>query len=196
MYVPSDEVDFSHKVVMLGSSGVGKTSMVLRLQEKVFKKMITPTVGSGVFTKENETENGKVSLKIWDTAGEERYKTFTGLYSRSAAAGIIVYDTSDEKTFKNLDQWLIEFKENALESAPMFLVGNKIDLSDEREVPIEEGRKFASENKMKFYEVSAKTGENIELLFMDIAKELRPKYLQTDTMVDNVPEPPPTSRCC
>lgn len=196
MYIPSEDIDISHKVVMLGATGVGKTSIILQLNEKVFRNTITPTVGSNIFTKEIETANGKVALKIWDTAGEEKYKAFTGLYSRSASAGIIVYDASDRRTFQGLEQWMANFRENALEHAPMFLVGNKIDLCDKREVTVEEGREFALENHMEFYEVSAKTGENVELLFMYVAKVLENKSSNTEETVILDNSEMVENRCC
>ncbi|OHT11890.1 small GTP-binding protein [Tritrichomonas foetus] len=140
--------------------------------------MVTPTVGSGVILKDINTSKGVIPLKIWDTAGEERYRSFTGLYSQSSNAGIIVFDVTDEKSFESLDGWITEFRNNANEGAILFLAGNKTDLIDEREISFEKASNFAFENKMKYFEVSAKTGENVELLFCDLATELGPKFIE------------------
>lgn len=165
----------SHKIVMLGASGVGKTSIVLQLQEKVFKSMVTPTVGSGVIVKEIPTIKGSVALRIWDTAGEERYRSFTGLYSQAAVAGVIVFDISDQESFDCLEEWIDLFKNSASPDALLYLAGNKIDLMEGRVITFEEGQKFAVAHDMKYYEVSAKSGENVDLLFNDIATKLGPK---------------------
>ncbi|KAH0791155.1 small GTP-binding protein [Histomonas meleagridis] len=185
----NSDAESSHKVVMLGSSSVGKTSIVLQLHEKVFKRMVTPTVGSGVIMEEISTHKGIVQLRIWDTAGEERYRTFTGLYSRSASAGIIVFDITEPSSFESLNSWIREFKNNALENAPLYLVGNKIDLVDQRMVSNEEAKNFAIQNGLKYFEVSAKTGENVELLFTDLATELGPKIMPIDELAPVISTP-------
>ncbi|OHT11725.1 small GTP-binding protein [Tritrichomonas foetus] len=169
-------VDSSHKVVMLGNSGVGKTSIVLQLKEKVFKRMVTPTVGSGVNVKEIQTSKGIIPLKIWDTAGEERYRSFTGLYSQDAIAAIIVFDVTEQSTFDSINEWVAEFRKNALANAIIYLAGNKTDLLDQREISFDQANEFAQNNSMKYFEVSAKTGENVELLFQELATQLGPKH--------------------
>ena len=164
----------SQKVVMLGPSGVGKTSVVLQLQEKVFKTMVAPTVGSGVISKDIATPNGNVSLRIWDTAGEERYRSFTGLYSQGSVAGIVVFDVTDSESFESIDEWVTLFRENSEQNAIVYLAGNKTDLVESRQIPFDKAQKYATEHHMKYYEVSAKTGQNIELLFKDLAMEIGP----------------------
>lgn len=172
----------SHKVVMLGASGVGKTSVVLQLQEKVFKKMVQPTVGSGVISKDIQTPKGPVTLRIWDTAGEERYRSFTGLYSQNAVACCIVFDVTDLETFDTIDDWVGLFRQNSQPNAIIYLAGNKCDLIDERQVTYDKAQKYAMDHDMKYYEVSAKTGQNVELLFKDLANQLGPAN-------QNVPTP-------
>ncbi|EAX91137.1 small GTP-binding protein, putative [Trichomonas vaginalis G3] len=164
----------SHKVVMLGASGVGKTSVVLQLQEKVFKKMVQPTVGSGVISKDILTSKGQVTLRIWDTAGEERYRSFTGLYSQNSVACCIVFDVTDLETFDTIDEWVGLFRQNSQPNAIIYLAGNKCDLTDERQVSYDKAQKYAMDHDMKYYEVSAKTGQNVELLFRDLANQLGP----------------------
>lgn len=164
----------AQKVVMLGPSGVGKTSVVLQLQEKVFKSMVAPTVGSGVILKDITTPNGTVSLRIWDTAGEERYRSFTGLYSQNSVAGVIVFDVTDAESFETIDEWVTLFRSNCQPKAIIYLAGNKTDLSDMRQVSFDKAQKYAKDHDMKYFEVSAKSGQNVELLFKDLAMQLGP----------------------
>ena len=131
-----------HKVVLLGDSGVGKTTIVIQMNEKTFRKNTMPTVGSGIYAREIETDSGPVSLTIWDTAGEERCRSFSGLYSQGAAAAFLVFDVTDRTTFDNLEKW----KEIFSQSSPsniIYVIGNKIDKSDQREVEYEEGLEWA-----------------------------------------------------
>ena len=159
-------------MVMLGDSGVGKTSIVLRLNDHVFRQMIEPTIGSGVVNQTFETSNGIVTLCIWDTAGEERYRSFTGLYSKGAVACAIVFDLTNEQTFDSIEEWVEIFRENSDEDAKIFIVGNKNDLEDSREVNANKCYKWCTEHNYSYYEVSAKTGENVEFLFSEIAEAL------------------------
>jgi small GTP-binding protein len=189
------EPDLTHKVVMLGCSGVGKTSLVLQLREKVFKRMVTPTVGSGVILKEIMTKNGPVPLKIWDTAGEERYRFFAGLYSQGAVAGIVVFDLADENSFGDLDEWIKIFRETAAEDAILVVVGNKSDLGDQRQVKSERGRAYAESRNMAYYEVSAKTGENVDVLFGAIATQLGPRVQEVGSPVVIERRPEKNDKC-
>ena len=175
----------AQKVVMLGTSGVGKTSVVLQLHEKVFKRIVMPTVGSGVISKEIKTSKGIVSLRIWDTAGEERYRTFTGLYSQGAVGCIVMFDITDKNSFDSVKEWIDLFKKNCNENAHVFLAGNKIDLNEERQISFEKASKFALDNKIKYYEVSAKTGEHVDLLFSDLAEAVGPGLPQLDPISKN-----------
>lgn len=173
------EENSPQKVVMLGDSGVGKTSILIQLREKTFKRMATPTVGAGVFDRTITTANGPVHLKIWDTAGEERYKAFTGLYSREAMAGVVVFDVTDEKSFESLDSWIQVLKENADENVKIFIAGNKTDLGEMREITTDKANAFAMDRGCEYYEVSAKTSENVDVLFLEIAKQIGPKFVPT-----------------
>ena len=160
-----------HKVVLLGDSGVGKTAIVIQLNEGAFRKNTMPTVGSGIYAKEIETDEGPVSITIWDTAGEERYRSFTGLYSQGAGAAIVVFDVTDDATFQNLASWIDIFHASS-PSTIIYVLGNKIDKEGSREVDYEKAFEWAKKNGCRYSETSAKTGENIEFVFKEIAKEL------------------------
>ena len=188
--------DNANKVVLLGASGVGKTSIVLQLKEKVFRGMVAPTVGSGVIFKNIETEKGVVPLKIWDTAGEERYRSFSGLYSQSATAGIFVFDLTDQRTFDTIDEWIEEFRKNANADALLYLAGNKLDLIEKRDVTFDKAFAFSQSRNMKYFEVSAKTGEGVELLFTELAKQLGPMTNEYSSSSLQPKEAGTHSGCC
>ena len=160
-----------HKVVLLGDSGVGKTTIVIQMNEKTFRKNTMPTVGSGIYARDIETDNGPVSMTLWDTAGEERYRSFSGLYSQGAAAAFLVFDVTDRTTFENLEKWKEIFNQSS-PSTLIYVVGNKIDKVDQRKVEYEEGLEWAKKRGLKYNETSAKTGENIEFIFKEMAVEL------------------------
>ena len=160
-----------HKVVLIGDSGVGKTTIVLQLLEKSYHKNTMPTVGSGIFTKKVPTDDGVVILTIWDTAGEEKYRSFTGLYSQGACAAIIVFDVTDKTTFSSVDSWVKVFQLSSSGSL-IYIVGNKIDKEEKRQVKYEDAYDWANQRGFKYNETSAKTGENVELIFKDIATSI------------------------
>ena len=161
-----------HKVVLLGESAVGKTSVVLQLNEHVFRNDTTPTVGSGVITKTFETPKGEITLNIWDTAGEERYRSFTGLYSQGAQGGIIVFDITDKDSFESIPEWVKTFRENSSTDASIYVIGNKLDLDANRAIQYDHAFEWCHNQGYTYSEVSAKTGENISLVFAQIADDI------------------------
>jgi small GTP-binding protein len=180
------EPESTHKVVMLGNSGVGKTSIVIRFREKIFKRMTTPTVGAGTVQETVRTQKGPVRLNIWDTAGEERYKSFAGLYSQAASAGIVCFDVTDSSSFDEVGGWIRLFEENAEKDAVIVIVGNKNDLIEERQVTEGTAKTWAEAHSLVYFDVSAKTGENVDLLFAEVAGRVGPK-LTTDCLALPVP---------
>lgn len=170
-----DKMNDAQKVVMLGESAVGKTSVVLQLNEHVFRAVTAPTVGSGVITKSFETPKGTINLNIWDTAGEERYRSFTGLYSQNANAGIIVFDLTDVSSFEIIPDWIKTFLDSSNPDALIYIIGNKLDLDSSRAISYDYAFDWCKQQGYSYSEVSAKTGENIDLVFNQIAEELAVK---------------------
>ena len=113
-----------------------------------------------------------VRIQIWDTAGQEAYRSITRSYYKSAACVFIVYDISDKKSFIDVDLWLKDCREICFKDVLIYLIGNKNDLEDKRQVSTEEGQKFAEENNLTFYETSALSGSNIEEIFVQSATDL------------------------
>ena len=179
------------KVVLLGDSGVGKTSIVLQLSEHVFRRNTSPTVGSGVISKEIETPSGLVTLNIWDTAGEERYKSFTGLYTQNAVGCVAVFDLTCNESFDALPNWIEIFEQNAESEHTIWVVGNKSDVEDSRAVDYNKAFDWCENHGYRYSEVSAKTGENIDLVFSGMATALGPrKMAQTRIEVNE------EKKCC
>lgn len=166
-----EDYKFLFKVVLIGNAGVGKTCLVRRFTQGLFPPGQGATIGVDFMIKTVEIEGEKIKLQIWDTAGQERFRSITQSYYRSAHALILVYDVSSQPTFDCLPDWLREMEQYASCKVLRVLVGNKTDRED-RELPTAVGEDFANRHNMYFIETSAKEADNVEKLFIEIAKEL------------------------
>ncbi|KAH0788820.1 putative ras-related protein Rab-5C [Histomonas meleagridis] len=183
------------KVVFIGSGHAGKTSIIERFATNKFSEDIGPTIGTGFTTKDFEVPNGKITLNIWDTAGQELYKSLIPKYSQGASAIIIVFDSTDVASFESAKRWYSSEKDMHEEDIIWFLVANKKDLH-RQQIDIGQASEFATGNNMKFMQTSAKTGENIELLFCSIATELAKSLTNQISYQPNAPEPQEKKSCC
>jgi len=155
-----------YKIVMLGDSGVGKTSLVARLTnpERPLNHDISATMGIEFDTQMLDTPQGKVKAQIWDTAGQERFaRVLLPTYFRKAKGVILVYDITNQKSFESLsERWMAQLNDHAnSEDLAKLLVGNKSDLESNREVSMEKAKEFCAEFGMEMLETSAKSGENV-----------------------------------
>jgi small GTP-binding protein len=153
--------DFSLKVVVVGDSGVGKTCLLLRYVRDVYDPDTQPTLGVEFMTKIIETERHRIQLQLWDTAGQELFRSVTRGYYRGSAGAFLVFDISNHDSFDHIGRWLHDVKEVARSDVVTILLGNKVDLEAQRDVTREEAEEFARANKMKYFETSAKTGGQI-----------------------------------
>ena len=164
--------DVKYKIMVLGESKVGKTSLIKRYTKDQFGGVYLTTVGMDFQDKIIEIEDKKVRLQIWDTAGQERFRNVTKSYFQSSQGLVLVYDITDRESFEKLNFWVDNIKNNAPENAKFILVGNKCDLANERKVSYEEGENYAKKFNIKFFESSAKDGTNVKEFFFYLANEI------------------------
>ncbi|KAJ5069767.1 ras-related protein rab-5c [Anaeramoeba ignava] len=169
----------AYKVVLLGHTGVGKTSMALRFTQNEFLECQLSTIGAQCITKTVKLPDRNVNFAIWDTAGQERFHSLAPIYYRNAKAAIIVYDITQQETINIAKDWILEMKSQPNDII-IILVGNKSDLSEQREIKRKEAQKLADQYQILFLETSARTGEYIQELFFRIA-ELMPKNSNQET---------------
>jgi Ras-related protein Rab-1A len=165
-----ENYDFIFKVLLLGNSDVGKSSLLLRYVDSVWNDAFVPTIGVDFKVKTLTINEKKVKMQIWDTAGQERFRTVVSTYFRGAHGILLLYDVTNRDSFKNLESWLIEIEKNAKEKVLKILIGNKCDLTDDREITSDEGKAFALRNGMEFMETSAKMNTNVSEAFETLGK--------------------------
>jgi len=168
-------VKFVHKLVLLGYTKAGKSSIITRIVHKNFDKSIQSTIGVAFFTMTIDIDNDtKVKFEIWDSSGQDNYASLVPVYYREASIIILVYDITDKKTFEKMQYQYNNLLPKYNDATIIAVVGNKIDLADElREVSTEEGTEFTKKNNLPFFfETSAKTGQNIDLMFTNLAEHI------------------------
>ncbi|KAH0788277.1 small GTP-binding protein [Histomonas meleagridis] len=182
MLVEDDKITF--RVVTIGDSSVGKTCIINRFINNKFQADQQNTVGAAMESFNEERNGKKIEIQIWDTAGQEQYKSLGAVYYRGAAAVIFVFDLSNYQSFKNLDEWLNSFQQAGSDKASFFLVGNKSDL--DIEVPEKDINDWANEHNCHYFSTSAKTGENINKLYEKIVDVLFESSIQELPEVQNI----------
>lgn len=160
------------KLVLLGESSVGKSSLVLRFVKGQFHEFQESTIGAAFLTQTVQIDDTTVKFEIWDTAGQERYHSLAPMYYRGAQAAIVVYDISNKETFQKAQSWIKELQRQASPNIVIALAGNKLDLANKRAVSYEEAKAYADECSLLFMETSAKTAANVMDIFTSIAKKL------------------------
>lgn len=154
--------DYSLKIVVVGDSGVGKTCLLIRFVRDIFDEECQPTLGVEFLTKIVQTEQHRIQLQLWDTAGQELFRSVTRGYYRGSAGALLVFDLTNRDSFDNITSWLTDIRNVARADVVTLLIGNKADLADKRQVSTEEAEAFAKANGMQYFETSAKTGANIQ----------------------------------
>ncbi|CAF0890753.1 unnamed protein product [Brachionus calyciflorus] len=164
--------DIDYKVLIIGESRVGKTSIIKRLNNEGFSESTISTVGLDFVNAFFNIDGVTVRLQIWDTAGQERFRTITRSHFRNTKGTVLVYDISDRESFEKLEYWVDNLSNMNLDREVVYIIGNKNDLESEREISYEQGQKFASRNLVKFFETSAKNGNNLQEIFKTLAFDI------------------------
>ena len=179
--LPEDfaQYDISFKVIVIGDSGVGKSCLTTQAVRNNFEEFYTATVGFEFLTFNMRINNNVLKLQIWDTCGQEVYKSLISNFYRNSSLALILYSIDNLDSFRHAETWLNDLKQQANPNVRIFLVGNKCDLEDKRVIAKEEGERFKEEKNLdRFIETSAKTGENAQEVLLEAAKLLYKDYLK------------------
>ena len=170
------------KIILIGSSSVGKSSILQRYIQKVFNESYSCTIGVDFFMKSLDVGDKSIKLQLWDTAGTEKFRSITTGYYRGANAAFVVFDLTSKPTFDCLNEWIQNYYKysNPDSEKNVVLVGNKCDLVNKREVSEEEIENFAKNNNLMYFETSAKDGKNIDECFYFIAEKLVKQFENKD----------------
>ena len=174
MSTSNEQLNFLYllKYIIIGDSAVGKSNMLLRYIHDRFNEEFHSTIGVEFGAKNIQVDGKIFRIQIWDTAGQETFRSITRAYYKNSVCAFIVYDITNRSTFDNIKGWVEDCKKLSPKTVLMILVGNKIDLEDKREVSYDEGSTYAQKNGLLFFECSAKTGKNIDELFMQSTREI------------------------
>ena len=181
-----NKYEYIFKVILIGSSSVGKSSILQRYIQKVFNESYSCTIGVDFFMKSLDIGDKSIKLQLWDTAGTEKFRSITTGYYRGANAAFVVFDLTSKATFECLDEWIQNYyKYSSPDSEKnVVLIGNKCDLVNRREVNEEDIEKFANYNNLMYFETSAKDGKNIDECFYFIAEKLLKQFENKDDKED------------
>jgi Ras-related protein Rab-2A len=174
-----------YRYIIIGDTGVGKSCLLLQFTDKRFQPVHDLTIGVEFGARLVTVDGKQVKLQIWDTAGQESFRSITRSYYRGAAGALLVYDITRRETFEHLASWLEDARQHANPNMTIMLIGNKADLSHRRAVSVEEGEEFARENGLIFLETSAKTSLNVDEAFIDTAKKIYDKVKQGTVDAEN-----------
>lgn len=175
---------YNIKTILLGDSGVGKTSIVLRFVNNIFNPYSESTIGASFFTKVFYNGDKTYKFHIWDTAGQEKYSSLASMYYRNAKVIIIVYDITNKNTFNTVKKWVKELNKNMTSDFIIAIIGNKNDLKDKKNVSTLQAKAYADEINAIFLETSAKNSSNIQELFETIINKIPDNFI--DDIQNNI----------
>jgi len=189
------------KLVLLGESAVGKSSLVLRFVKGQFLEYQESTIGAAFLTQTVQLNDTTIKFEIWDTAGQERYHSLAPMYYRGAQAAIVVYDITAPESLERAKSWVKELQRQGSPNIVIALAGNKADLDAQRKVPTSEAATYANDANLLFMETSAKSAQNVMELFVAVAKKLPRTPAQppitTKLSIQPVTDTPaPKKGCC
>ena len=191
--LPEDyaQYDLSFKLIVIGDSGVGKSCLTTKAVKNNFEDYYQATVGFEFLTFNMKINDMVVKMQIWDTCGQEIYRSLISNFYRNSSLAVILYSIDNRESFEHAENWLSDLKSQANPEVRIFLVGNKADLEDSRQVSKEEGEKYKEDQNLDlFMETSAKTGYNAKNVLIEAAKILYAdylKYIENNPQGENVP---------
>ena len=163
------------KYIIIGDSGVGKSNILLQYLQGKFNEEFQTTIGVEFGAKNLNLKDKIYRIQIWDTAGQEMFRSITRSYYKNSVCACVVYDITNRNSFDNIRSWIEDCKKHSPKTVFLVLIGNKNDLESSRKVSYDEGEDFAKKYGMLFYETSAKTGKNINEVFMNSCSEIAKK---------------------
>ena len=190
--LPEDypQYDLSFKLIFIGDSSVGKSCLTTKAVKNEFEDYYQATVGFEFMTFNLKLNDKIIKFQIWDTCGQEIYKSLISNFYRNSSLAVLVYSIDNKESFNHIENWLNDLKSQANEDVRIFLVGNKADLEEERKVTKEEGEKYKLDYNLDlFMETSAKTGQNARNVLIEAAKILYNDYLKLAENMNTVEEP-------
>ncbi|NWX35804.1 RAB44 protein, partial [Notiomystis cincta] len=190
------EPDHLYNVLFIGDSHVGKTSFLYRLHADTFNPHLTATVGLDYQIKNLVVDNKRFALRLWDSAGQERYRSVTKQFFRKADGVVLMYDITSQCSFSDTCYWLSCIQEAAEDGIPVLLLGNKTDCAAQRQVPTKEGECLAKEHQLMFFECSAASGHNVFEAMVSFIRLLRAHEDELKNKAEEVPKAPQKKKSC
>ena len=176
-------IDFNYKIILIGDANVGKSCLSLRATKNTFNNFYTPTVGFEFFSLYINIKGKNVKLQIWDTCGQEKFRSLITNFYRNSSLAIIVYSIENERSFKHIEEWLNEIRAHTQPDIKIFLIGNKSDLNNSRKVKKENAKNFCFERGLDYFiETSAKNGDNVSFTFAYAANMLLEESLKFNNL--------------
>ncbi|XP_029206069.2 ras-related protein Rab-30-like [Acropora millepora] len=183
-----EDYSYLFKIILIGDANVGKTCLVKRFAKGFFTPSQGPTIGVDFTIRTVEVDGERVKLQVWDTAGQERFRSITQSYYHNADGVVIAYDITSPKSFESIEQWLEDVRRFTSKEVVMYLVGNKCDLHQQRQIDLRNAEEIAKKEKCVAMETSAKEADNVDNLFMSLATQLKRRLKSEDTQ-NRVPQP-------
>ncbi len=181
------KLDISFKIIIIGDCGVGKSSLSLRATKNEFIESYKATIAFEFYIFNIKINNLNINLQIWDTCGQEEYRSLITSFYKNSSLAIIVYAIDNITSFNNVDSWIKDLKQYSNPNIKIILIGNKNDLNDKRQIEFEKGNQFAKDYNLDlFFETSAKSGFNVQNILIDAAKILYLEYMNYVNFKSNI----------